>query len=213
MPFKFVRWFTLLVATSAFGYDASDRQLNPSSLSQRLANIQTVSGQFSQQLFDPQGVEIDSYGGSFALAKTAKLLWQIESPTAQQIVSNGSLLWIYDPDLEQVVIETVGDKIELTPMALFNQNSDQIEAQYRVVESSTDTDTIEYHLTAKDQSALFKIMAIRFVDDAPVSISLIDRFDQTTDVEFTDLDVNLPLEDSIFEFSIPDGIDVIRNDR
>ncbi len=207
------QWIALLAIFCIVGGTVAADIKAEMSFQQRLAHIQSINGRFTQKSFDIDGVEIDTSEGSFSVAKTAKILWQVESPMAQQIVSNGSLLWIYDPDLEQVVIETVSDKLELTPLGLFNQNSDQIEARYSVSERHTDAGTIEYHLSARDQSALFKTMVISFVDEAPIFISLVDSFGQTTDIAFEGVDLNLTLEDSVFEFSIPDGIDVIRNDR
>ena len=210
MSSRFNRWFILL-AISFFMADTIAADLDTdSSLEQRLAYIKSISGQFVQQSFDSEGVEIDASEGSFSVAKTAKLLWHVRLPIEQKIISNGSMLWIYDPDLDQVVVDVVDSKINSTPMGLFTQNPDQIDTDYTVVTKSTET--IEYHLTAKNQSALFKVMVIRFIDEAPVSISLIDSFNQKTDVTFSDLDLNVPLDDSTFEFSIPNGIDVIRND-
>ena len=53
------------------------------------------------------------------MAQPARLRWHITAPLEQQIITDGNLLWLFDPDLEQVVIQPFDRDIAATPAILF----------------------------------------------------------------------------------------------
>ena len=55
-------------------------------------------------------------------AKTGQSPLDSFEPAAQSIISNGIHLWIYDPDLEQVIIEPYSNNPEANPISLLLGN-------------------------------------------------------------------------------------------
>lgn len=182
-------------------------------LSALLRPIESMSANFTQQLFDADDSEVELFEGVFKLAKPGKMLWHIKQPMEQKLVSDGEVLWIYDPDLEQVVIESFADKIKSTPIALFNGQVADLDSRYTITQQHTERSTEIFTLSPKDTSSLFSIIDITFVDSVPQSIAVIDTFEQRTLIVFDKLSVNPLFDPSIFSFIIPNQVDVINNVR
>jgi outer membrane lipoprotein carrier protein len=182
-------------------------------LSALLRPIESMSANFTQQLFDADDSELELFKGVFKLAKPGKMLWHIKQPMEQKLVSDGEVLWIYDPDLEQVVIESFADKIKSTPIALFNGQVADLDSRYTITQQHTERSTEIFTLSPKDTSSLFSRIDITFVDSVPQSIAVIDTFEQRTLIVFDKLSVNPLFDPSIFSFIIPNQVDVINNVR
>ena len=182
-------------------------------LSALLRPIESMSANFTQQLFDADDSELELFEGVFKLAKPGKMLWHIKQPMEQKLVSDGEVLWIYDPDLEQVVIESFADKIKSTPIALFNGQVADLDSRYTITQQHTERSTEIFTLSPKDTSSLFSRIDITFVDSVPQSLAVIDTFEQRTLIVFDKLSVNPLFDPSIFSFIIPNQVDVINNVR
>ena len=182
-------------------------------LSALLRPIESMSANFTQQLFDADDSEVELFEGVFKLAKPGKMLWHIKQPMEQKLVSDGEVLWIYDPDLEQVVIESFADKIKSTPIALFNGQVADLDSRYTITQQHTERSTEIFTLSPKDTSSLFSRIDITFVDSVPQSIAVIDTFEQRTLIVFDKLSINPLFDPSIFSFIIPNQVDVINNVR
>jgi outer membrane lipoprotein carrier protein len=64
-------------------------------------------------------------------------------------------------------------------------------------------------LAPKTAGADFMSVLIGFSGAAPQRIELVDGLNQVTRIEFVDLAVNPVLDDAVFEFEPPPGVDVI----
>ena len=206
--YRYILLGLVLSASNAANSDTASQRL-----SALLQPIETMSASFSQQLFDADGTLIESAEGVFKLAKPGKMLWHIIQPMEQKLVSDGTVLWIYDPDLEQVVIESFTDKIKTTPITLLTGDVTDLDERYTIALKETAKDTLLFTLTPSNSSSLFSRIAIEFVASVPQSIAIMDTFDQRTVIEFGELSVNPPLDDAIFSFIIPNQVDVINNVR
>jgi len=172
-----------------------------------LQPITSLSANFTQQITDAEGFELEASEGLFEVAQPAKLRWHITQPMPQQIISDGSTLWVFDPDLEQVIIQPFNQDIAATPAILFSGDLDQLDRAYFVREDSAGLFT----LTPQRVGSLFSSMLIRFVDQQPVLITLTDNLEQTTTITFSDLQINPQITADRFIFAVPPGVDVINN--
>jgi outer membrane lipoprotein carrier protein len=177
------------------------------SLRNLLQPITSLSAKFTQRITDTEGFQLDSSAGLFEVAQPAKLRWIVVEPLPQQIISDGSTLWVYDPDLEQVIIQPFNQDIAATPAILFSGDLDQLDNAYYVSEDSPGIFT----LTPERAGSLFKHMQIEFVNRQPMSIALTDNLEQTTKITFTELQINPVISADHFVFAIPPMVDVINN--
>jgi outer membrane lipoprotein carrier protein len=205
---RFSQFLTISVSLLVFnGAEAGGNPEDIQALRALLQPISSLSANFTQQITDAEGFELEASEGLFEVAQPAKLRWHITQPMPQQIVSDGSTLWIFDPDLEQVIIQPFNQDIAATPAILFSGDLDQLDRAYFVREDSAG----QFTLTPERAGSLFSSMQIRFVNQQPVMISLTDNLEQTTTITFTGLQINPEISAERFIFEAPPGIDVINN--
>jgi outer membrane lipoprotein carrier protein len=172
-----------------------------------LQPITSLSARFKQQISDGDGFELQASEGLFQVSQPNRLRWVVETPMPQQIIADGETLWIYDPDLEQVIIQPFNEDIATTPAVLFSGDLDQLDEAYFV----TQLDAGRFELKPEQGGSLFDRMTIAFEGGKPASIALTDSLGQTTTIRFTQLELNPVLSGDQFVFQIPDGVDVINN--
>ncbi len=85
----------------------------------KIKNIQSMSANFTQKLIDGQSDSNVNSKGTMSLKKPQYFKWITTSPNNQEIVSNGKKLWIYDGDLEQLIIKPVSNNISQFPYLIF----------------------------------------------------------------------------------------------
>lgn len=177
-----------------------------------LRNISTLTGEFTQIIVDEEGQELENSQGFFDIARPSKMAWKITTPLEQQIISDGELLWIYDPDLDQVIIESAELSFNKSPIALFTSDLSLISKRYKVESKSSDSH-LDFVLTPNDSSSMFNEIRINFVNELPRGIDLLDRFNLKTTIFFDQVELNTVITDSTFNFIPPPNIDIVNNVR
>ena len=184
---------------------------NPNNSSQHLRDllqpIKSFSAHFKQRITDSEGFELQLSQGLFEVAQPYKIRWVVEQPMPQEIISDGITLWVFDPDLEQVTIQSFNPDIAATPAILFSGDLDQLDSAYLVHEVTEG----HFTLTPAKAGSLFNSIDISFADNKPVSIALTDNLEQITTISFSNLQINPALNADRFNFDIPAGVDVINN--
>ncbi|MDB9687970.1 outer membrane lipoprotein chaperone LolA, partial [Acinetobacter baumannii] len=63
-----------------------------------------------------------TFKGSMKVERPGKFYWETVSPSKQTIVTSGKTVWIYDPDLQQAVRQSLDDQVADTPALLLSGN-------------------------------------------------------------------------------------------
>jgi outer membrane lipoprotein carrier protein len=172
-----------------------------------LQPISSLSSQFNQRINDADGFELQASEGLFEVAQPNKLRWIVKHPMPQQVISDGITLWVYDPDLEQVIIQPFDKDIAATPAILFSGDLDSLDSVYFVEQLAEGS----FLLTPEEEGSLFRSTEIQFDGAKPSFIVLTDTLGQITRISFTGLKLNPPISADQFVFKIPLGIDIIDN--
>ncbi|MCK4707140.1 MAG: outer membrane lipoprotein chaperone LolA [Gammaproteobacteria bacterium] len=173
-----------------------------------LKNSINFEATFSQSLFDENGIELQFSAGKFSLQKPGKFSWDYDEPYHQIIMSNGKLIWMFDSELEQVIIKPVDSSLSKTSMVLLFNETD-IDKDFKVLKLDVVHGVNWLELTAIDQDSEFNSILIGMKDNLIASIKLIDGFGQTTVIKFTDISTSHEFKKNRFEFVIPKNVDVI----
>jgi outer membrane lipoprotein carrier protein len=181
-------------------------------LKQQLNLINSFSAKFVQLTQDGLGNTLQRVEGFMQVAKPGKLRWKTEGIYEQLVISDGQSLWIYDEDLEQVSIKDMDNRLSETPALLLGGDVSAIGDDFIISESST-TNEIRFILQPKDTSQLFDSLELDFnkLDEQQSLTQMIirDASGQVTQISFTDVLNNPSLAQDTFNFTIPDGIDII----
>ena len=173
-----------------------------------LDRLDTLRAEFVQQLIDKDGVVRDESRGMLALAKPGRFRWDYQEPVEQLLVSDGSTVWMYDADLEQVTVRPVGDSLSNTPAML-------LAGQGRVAEAFTARDAgraegLEWVvLTPRLVDTDFSSVRLGFRGKELERLDLEDRLGQTTRIVLSGIERNPGLSQALFTFVPPPGVDVV----
>lgn len=179
-------------------------------LVKRLAAVQTLSGSFEQVVLDQGGMRMQEASGDMHMARGNRFRWHTKEPFEQLAISDGTQVWIYDVDLEQVVEKPLAPDTASTPALLFGGNPEQVTQAFVVEQGASNGNMITYRLAPRDDDTLFVELEVTFKGDHPHSMRLQDALGQQTSLDFRNTKINTKLNDSLFSFTPPEGVDVIR---
>ena len=198
---------------------AASAQQATSSLVQQLAGLQRLTADFEQSTKTTNNKTVQKKGltaqhmnqtfkGVMKVERPGKFYWETTSPAKQTIVTTGKVVWIYDPDLQQAVRQSLDDQVANTPALLLSGNTSQIMDAYRVTQP--DRSKLYYTLYPKQDEGAFQSLTISFgANKAPTLMILQDSLGQTTYVRFSNIKVNPAIPASVFNFEPPKGTDII----
>ncbi len=148
--------------------------------------------------------------GTFAFARPGKFRWSYDKPYSQLLIGDGDKLWIYDRDLNQVIVKKLDRALGATPASLL-AGSNAFEQNF-VLTAGGDADGMQF-VEAKPKSADtgFDHVRIGFKDNLPRTMELHDNFGQVTHLTFDTFERNPAIDPAVFRFSPPPGADVIGN--
>jgi outer membrane lipoprotein carrier protein len=173
-----------------------------------LEGTQTAQGAFRQVVMNRDGRTTQSTSGTFAFARPGKFRWSYDKPFDQLIVGDGDKVWVYDRDLNQVIVRKLDAALGATPAALL-AGDNALEKNFTLV-AGGEGDGLEYvNATPKAADSQFKRIRLGFADNLPRKMVLSDAFGQTTELTFSDVRSNPQLPAETFQFTPPKGADVV----
>lgn len=173
-----------------------------------LSGARTGKTTFRQVVSGRAGRTPQESSGTFAFARPGKFRWTYQAPHAQIIVGDGERLWVYDPDLKQVIVRKLGQALGATPAALL-AGDDALDKNFELREGG-DSKGIQY-VDAKPRSTEsgFNGVRIGLKDNLPRTMELSDSFGQVTQLTFGPFERNATVDAALFRFVPPPGADVV----
>jgi outer membrane lipoprotein carrier protein len=136
--------------------------------------------------------------------------WEYEQPYNQLIVADGKRVWVYDRDLEQVMVKSLDKTIGKTPAFLLSR-SRQLGEDFFLNPLSAQEGKTRFELIPKDAQAQFDSIRISLRSNTLLGFELVDNLGQTTYITFGQLVINKNLDEGLFIFTPPAGIDIIQD--
>lgn len=173
-----------------------------------IAGAKTAEADFTQTVTDKSGRVTQEASGTMAFARPGRFRWDYRVPYEQVIVGDGTKLWLYDADLEQVTVKPLGEVIAGTPAALL-AGDDAIE-KYFDLRNAGARDGLEWlEATPKSRDTTFERIRMGFRGDVLVEMELLDFFGQRTTLKLARFVRNPAIPPARFTFTPPKGADVI----
>jgi len=192
----------LLVQASAYAEDKPVRQLKAF-----LKNTKSLTADFKQVLINEQGNPVQTSHGLFYLQRPGKFRWDYLRPFQQQIISTAGKVWFYDTDLEQVTIKKLDESVGSTP-ALLLSGEISLEDNFTMEQQGVDGDLMWVKLVPKNPESTFKYVLMGLDNESLGGMELSDNFGQLTRIYFSNVVLNPPLKQTLFEFKAPEGVDI-----
>jgi outer membrane lipoprotein carrier protein len=176
-----------------------------------LTDYRTYQADFIQILVNEGGDKVQETTGWLKAKRPGLFYWEQKPPMTQFIVSNGEKVTVYDPDLEQVTIHSLDDRISTTPALLLSGEVDHLAETYTVTRQASDGEQQVFVLEPKSQDSLFISLQLRFTDGVLNEMRLNDSLSQLSILSFDDIELNESVPDSAFVLEYPDSVDVIQD--
>ena len=179
----------------------------------RLQTLKSMKGEFEQVVLDQGGTHMQEATGRFQVARGNRFYWLTETPYEQMAASDGETVWVYDKDLEQVVVRPLSQDLGPAPALLFGGKPADVAKAFSISERDNQGGEVTYRLTPKGQDPLFDQLDVTFKGDEPASMRLQDALGQQTVIDFKTLTLNGGIDSSLFHFEPPEGTDVIQQQQ
>lgn len=150
--------------------------------------------------------------GTFAFQRPGKFRWAYEKPWEQLLVGDGAKVWVYDKDLNQVIVRELDAALGATPAALL-AGDNALERNFTLVDGGSADGLAWIEATPKSGDAAFTKVRIGFRDKLPQAMELVDAFGQTTRLVFERFERNVAMPADQFRFVPPAGADVVTAPR
>lgn len=177
-------------------------------LNERLTGITSLHSRFEQSTMGRNREFARQESGELWVEKPDRFRIVSGQPNAQTLVSDGKTFWSYDVDLEQVIVSKLDKSVRDVPILLLGGDPAAITQKYRITFYESDRGD-HFVLEPKTTTSLFSSLTIVFDDKTPAAISIRDNFGQQILMELIDPAINIDLAPELFEFEVPDGVDVI----
>jgi outer membrane lipoprotein carrier protein len=218
-------------AAAAAPTAATPATTGPTPLDNYLDNLRTLRTSFLQTLADPHGREIDRATGTLIVQRPGKFSWDIHpQPVAegaagtnaaaasapggagQLMVCDGTNLWFYDRDLQQVTVKPVDAALSATPAMLLSGAVD-VRRSFKISPVG-EREGLDWVLVEPaGAQADFRSALFGFEHSELRRMILEDKLDQTATIIFQKIERNGPVRPTEVSFKPPAGADVIGTPR
>lgn len=174
-------------------------------LQQQLNTMHSLSANFTQRIYDQNSKPLDRSQGKLVIERPNRFLWQVVQPLAQTIVTNGDKLWIYDPDLKQVTVSKLGNRISQTPMLLLSSDKINLADDFTVSQQPDGS----YLLIPKQSDQSFESVQLWFNNNMIKRMVLKTDVGQVSRIDFSDVKQNISLNSQLFSPTFAKDITVV----
>lgn len=191
---------------------ADSKQGATAELASLLSSYESYQADFIQIVVNENGSKVQETRGSLKAKRPGLFYWETSAPLSQFIVSDGQSVEVYDPDLEQVTIHNLDDRVQTTPALLLSGEVDNLEDTYRVSGREVSDNVREFTLEPKSEDSLFVSLRLTFFKGELQEMRMQDSLSQLSVLSFEHIRLNESVEKSAFTLEYPESVDVIRDE-
>ncbi|MHB8383766.1 MAG: LolA family protein [Candidatus Binataceae bacterium] len=202
-----------LAATSVF---AGEAKQNGASLDAKLDALQhhyestrSFTAKFTEQIA-AVGAPVRTRAGTVAFSKPGRMRWDFDSPNKELLVSNGTMVFSYDPGLNQVVETPLKDALKAPGATEFLLGAGNIRKDFVAsMPPFSPADGLTHISLTPRQGGNTIELGIEPKSGDVRRIEITDQLGNKTTLEFSDLRDNVEITDSAFNFTPPAGADIV----
>ncbi|MEX2130362.1 MAG: outer membrane lipoprotein chaperone LolA [Pseudohongiellaceae bacterium] len=177
-----------------------------------LAKISTLEADVSQLIVEADGGVLEESEIRMMIKRPNGFYWETIAPFPELVVTDGSSLWNYQPDLEQVVVEPWESSRSELAARLLSGDTGDLADEYEVITRDTgDSEFTEFELHPLASDNVYRQIVLTFRGYALDMIYMDSSNGQKTVWQFSNLSQNAGIDDGRFVFQVPTGVEVIQN--
>lgn len=155
----------------------------------------------------------ETASGKAWFSHPGKMRWLYLTPERHEIITNGQNLWIFRPDQDQVMRGDAQNFFKSGAGGAFLSDIGLMRKNFTIAIQKTDETHVTLLLTARQKNPDMVSITIK-VSSSTHEIQQVtthNAYGDTTRFEFTHIQFN-PVDASMFEFKIPEGLSIIEMD-
>ncbi|MBF0209988.1 MAG: outer membrane lipoprotein carrier protein LolA [Desulfamplus sp.] len=151
--------------------------------------------------------------GRVFFSHPGKMRWEYSSPEVHQIISDGVNLWIYKPDEKQVSKGSAANFFKEGAGGAFLSDISTMRKNYNITINGADDSMVEMTMIPikKNPDISSITVTVAKPDYNIKKIVTFNSYGDATELLFSNINF-IDLDESMFEFSIPNGVDIIYMD-
>ncbi|HEX4050412.1 MAG TPA: outer membrane lipoprotein carrier protein LolA [Steroidobacteraceae bacterium] len=206
-------------------------------LDRYLAGLTTLRTDFTQSVTDATGKSAAGGSGSLIVQRPDRFRWDYQPASekgadsaapqgsavaqdraaaegsageqGQLLVADGSNLWFYDRELAQVTVKPIDTALSATPIMLLSGSSAALRTQFDITAEPSAQGLQWVQVRPRGSSADFSEARLGFRGDELARMIVHNMLGQTVQLDFSHSRRNAPVDAGLFDFKVPQGVDVI----
>jgi outer membrane lipoprotein carrier protein len=177
----------------------------------RYESTKTMEADFRQTVESPTLAGPLTTSGKVAFEKPNHMRWDYDPPDVQTIVGDGETLWLYQPDMNQVIKTPLGKAFQASTPLTFLAGLGEIERDFTATLEREADDAWVLRLVPKQDAAVGTLgLTVRKSDASIAEARITDTAGTTTRIAFSNEKRNRKIEAARFRFTPPAGVDVVK---
>lgn len=202
--------FLLLMAPALLVQAAMD-QPGRDELNRFAGDLQSMHARFEQRVLRNDGGVENESSGEIWLQSPHFFHWNYGGEFPEQVIADGTRIWIYDEVLEQVTVKSQAEFNDDSPLIILTDIG-RLDDLFEVREAG-DMDGMQLlELRSHGSDSEFDRILLGIANGELRLLAMEDAFGMRTEIRFTELQKNPSLDSGLFRFTPPVGVDVIGAD-
>lgn len=173
-----------------------------------LRQVHSLKADFTQVVLDANLQTIKQSSGTLILKRPNRFRWDYAAPNREIIDADGTRVWMYDVELQQVTVKPLTGTLAASPAVLLAGSND-VQQNFIVKNLGMENGLAWVGVTPKIKDTDFDSVKLGFRGNLVAVMELKDALGNLTRITFSHVQVNPALPDSLFRFTPPPGADVI----
>lgn len=210
LNFKFLGSLAVLALLLAFPAVSRADDALVAKIQAYYQGVSSLSGEFKQVLTHKESGSRTEQQGTLSFKKPLLVRWEVTTPKREElIVVNAKEVWDYIPGEELVYkypVDLVQDSRTMIKVITGQANLGE---DFKVKAAGKENGLNKLKLIPKEATQQITL-AVIWVDDSGVirRAMIQDFFGNENDITFTSLKFDVPMQDSMFKFTPPAGVEV-----
>lgn len=149
--------------------------------------------------------------GHLWIAKPNRFRFEVSGESSELELSDGLSFWQYQPDLMQVIVSPLAQmNLSNSPLLLLSQQPELLNSLYEIRQ----TQEFSFTLSPKKPDDLIRNVSLSFENSPPhalIELKILNHLNQSTQVHFEQVLMDPPLKPELFQFKVPEGVDVVQS--
>lgn len=167
-------------------------------LAQLLSNFNSMQANFVQTTDNQKTI------GQMALQRPGKFRWQVQKPSQQLIIADGTMLWIYDADLQQATKQKLNYQKSDNPAMLLSGSIADLQKNFIITKQGA-----WFSLKPRANHGMFQNIQLQFINGKLESMHILDNLGQHSVIKFSKVRINPKINPNLFKFKPGQGVDVV----